>query len=375
MSYTTAAEAAADTTEPAHTAGEMVGRCSATGLDPDAYRGVIAAAVALGGPPAIRRGRPYSTDGDLAAAVADLATTLTAQRRRVDTLADQVHAALATALADAESDDADNAAAGRRRVADCQTALDVLEPAAVRLAYAVERLRAVPDAVGDAYDAPYRLVAAGRALPHDGRWLTGADDRPARRVVAGTTSRRADGHSERAATVAQDGSAPTPGGSDMRPAAAGPARDCTDGARFGDCTSEAHRRAAGRDEVLAVLAGRVARYESGEAADPDLTLAAVSGSVAHRRGCRGGSRHNRMNARAALDELVAEGTVARRVGVTGHGHVYTLPTPTQERSQRPSHRASPASSTAAPDCGDEWAESGRAPRWLERLLLNSGSRQ
>lgn len=169
MTHTFRTHDLADTEELAAAAAQGVGRCVAAGLDPDVYRGWVGATVALGGRPRrLHRSQAWRTDREMLTALADLEDDITAALRQVRTAAvGIVH------QRDAALDSHPPAEQLRAVVEDCDTAIGVLQAAGQRLDYALGRLRAVPEDLGDTYEALYRMVRSGRAMPHDGRWLTG----------------------------------------------------------------------------------------------------------------------------------------------------------------------------------------------------------
>ncbi|MFC7382189.1 hypothetical protein [Sphaerisporangium rhizosphaerae] len=173
MSYTATAQALADTGDLARVAASMAGRCVATGLDLTTYRGIIAAAIALGQRP-MRDCPRWDADQELITAVHDLEIEIGHRARRVDDIARTIRAAIRQARSWLTSEDEDVAARARAVIADCRTALEILEPIPDRLRYAAARLIAVPGELGETYAAAYALIARGRTLPHEGRWVTGA---------------------------------------------------------------------------------------------------------------------------------------------------------------------------------------------------------
>ena len=60
------------------------------------------------------------------------------------------------------------------RITLCEEAVEVTAGLVKRLRWALARLRAVPADLGETYEAVYNLIRRGGALPHDGRWVTGA---------------------------------------------------------------------------------------------------------------------------------------------------------------------------------------------------------
>lgn len=176
MSWTGQAEVLADTQELGNEAGIMAGRCQATGLDPRSFRGIIGASLALGSGPAHSLGVRWASDRELITAICDL----------LDLIADRwtAYRALLVAAANARAfarallaGAPDDLGAGYQRavIADCTTALDILGSLAARLRAASSRLNAAPHELGETYAAVYALIAQGRRMPHNGRWITGEE--------------------------------------------------------------------------------------------------------------------------------------------------------------------------------------------------------
>ncbi|MGJ6962540.1 hypothetical protein ACSDR0_11585 [Streptosporangium sp. G11] len=170
MSILSTAIALADTSELAHTATVMVGRCGSTGLVPASYRGVIAAAVTLGmtGPP---RAVAWCNDIEFVNALVDLETELSIRLREANAMIRTLWGRLEEIPATEENADL---------IATICAALEILTPAASRIEYAMGRLMAAPNELGETYAAAYNLVRSGRRLPRNGRWITGdAPSQPA----------------------------------------------------------------------------------------------------------------------------------------------------------------------------------------------------
>ncbi|HEY9441011.1 MAG TPA: hypothetical protein VIS29_20680 [Streptomyces sp.] len=177
VSRTSVARALADTSDPGHTAALIASRCQGSGLDPRGYAGMYGAALTLG-QPLLPAGAGWCSDRDLVDAIADLQDTLAARQARLRIAQAETRAALARAQRQAARDRhlfGQVGAETRIVLADCRTALEVLGEAAGRLRHAVSRIGAVPGELGEVYEAVYRLVRAGRVLPHNGRWLTGEE--------------------------------------------------------------------------------------------------------------------------------------------------------------------------------------------------------
>jgi chromosome segregation ATPase len=183
-SYTARAEHLADTEEHGDTLATIAGRCHATGLDPDVYRSAITATVILGKRP--KRGPAWANDAKMVEAVEEITDEIRTRVQDIRKLAaevqvalDQAEAELAAAkraLAGARNDN--ERAAARARMAksaatitDCTTAIEILADADQKLTYVMSRLLAVPDELGDVYEAAYQTLGRGHRLPHDGRFL------------------------------------------------------------------------------------------------------------------------------------------------------------------------------------------------------------
>ena len=80
-------------------------------------------------------------------------------------------AAAEAAVADAEARIAD----AERRISVCETAADLLDPLAARLARALAQMRTVPQDLGEVYELIYEFVRSGGKLPRAGRWIEGAN--------------------------------------------------------------------------------------------------------------------------------------------------------------------------------------------------------
>jgi len=191
----------ADLSDLAEDAVRLLGGARAAGLDPEALRGLVGAAYALGANPIriytagrYRRGG-YPTERefleDLAATEDDTADRL----RAVGRLQSDTVAALGVALEALEDakampvrepckgchDDRDAAIAdAEARIVICRKVAAITDPLAVRLAHALKRLRAVPADLGETYESLYNLVRSGGRMPRRGRWISGEAPRAAR---------------------------------------------------------------------------------------------------------------------------------------------------------------------------------------------------
>ncbi|MBO3744894.1 hypothetical protein J5X84_02360 [Streptosporangiaceae bacterium NEAU-GS5] len=172
MSIYSAAAHLADTSELSHTASQMTARCRSTGLTPSSYRGIIAVAVALGLAPGSRlAGRAWQTDVEFVNAIIDLETEVMTRLKRTNEMISRYETLLTNALAEPDKNTAP--------ITALRAALPLLYTARRRVSYALGRLMAAPDELGDTYAAAYRLVKSGRQLPHNGRFITGQNGPPA----------------------------------------------------------------------------------------------------------------------------------------------------------------------------------------------------
>jgi hypothetical protein len=60
-----------------------------------------------------------------------------------------------------------------RRIGLCEAAAGILDPLAARLRVALERLRQVPQDLGEVYQLVYEFIRKGGKLPASGRWMEG----------------------------------------------------------------------------------------------------------------------------------------------------------------------------------------------------------
>ncbi|OPG10574.1 hypothetical protein [Microbispora sp. GKU 823] len=177
MSWTSHAEVAADTSELGSLGRDLCGRCRATGLHPNAYAPLTGATLALGVWPLTGGGHgyaPFASDRELVDQLLDFGIAILGQYDRVVTLVRMAALRQAELLAwIASATKGDPVEAWQAELVDCTTALEVLAGVPRRLRAAAGRVAATPAALGETYVEVYRLVAAGRVLPYNGRWLTG----------------------------------------------------------------------------------------------------------------------------------------------------------------------------------------------------------
>jgi hypothetical protein len=63
-----------------------------------------------------------------------------------------------------------------RRIGLCEAATGTVDPLAGRLAAALQKLRQVPEDLGDVYELVYEFIREGGRLPVLARWVEGAGD-------------------------------------------------------------------------------------------------------------------------------------------------------------------------------------------------------
>ena len=194
------------------------------GVDPRAVAGLKSALVTLDPGASVtynagdahdrRRGTGYSSDGEFLEAVADAEDQIQVRCREVGDLRGRVAAAIDQASGDLgqarrDLDAARAALAGayamatrepcngchglrsaaissaqaavavaeariadaQQRIATCETATEILDPLATRLAAALERIRRVAPDLGEVYELVYAFVRGGGKLPDYARWI------------------------------------------------------------------------------------------------------------------------------------------------------------------------------------------------------------
>lgn len=162
----------------------------AAGVDAEAVRGLMGAALVLAAPLTVILGDapPWEQDKLMLSATEDTAALVAETARDARRLGDQARdaledaqaalaaarAAYASASGPADASTAEAAmSAALAQISSCTSALELLEDLTQRLAHAHARLESVPDDLREVYEAHYRLVRKGRVLPFEGRWLTG----------------------------------------------------------------------------------------------------------------------------------------------------------------------------------------------------------
>ena len=112
-------------------------------------------------------------DAALEALAAARAALAAARAMPVKEKCDGCHGARAAAIAAAEA----AIAGAEERIRICEAAADLLGPLAERLQRALERLRAVPQDLGEVYELVYEFIRRGGKLPVFARWIEGAGTR------------------------------------------------------------------------------------------------------------------------------------------------------------------------------------------------------
>lgn len=181
MSWLAQAEMLADTHDIGDDIALMAGRCRATGLDPRSFAPIMGAAMALHSRPWHIMDSPYDSDEELIGELYDRILDVWERQAAYIRLRSGIVGALRHAIAKftaAANERPPNEAAMTRWAAvraDCEAALDVLSTLPRRLHVARASLTRAPAELGDTYQAVYDLLAQGRVMPMDGRWLTGEE--------------------------------------------------------------------------------------------------------------------------------------------------------------------------------------------------------
>lgn len=181
MSWTARAEVMADAHDIGDDIALMAGRCRFTGLDPRSFAPIMGAAMALGSRPWHVMESPYDSDEELIGDILEADTRVWRRANayiRLRSSIVQTRAHAVAMFANAACQDPPNTmdmefwAAIRN---DCDTALEVLAGLPRRLRAARNNLGRAPAELGETYQAVYDLLAQGRVMPHEGRWLTGEE--------------------------------------------------------------------------------------------------------------------------------------------------------------------------------------------------------
>jgi hypothetical protein len=135
-------------------------------------------------------GGGYRSDGEFLEAAAGAEGDVLERLREAENLQEQLAAAMDAAQTGLDAarampvkDECDGChgikeaaiAAALHRIGLCEAAAGILDPLAGRLRVALERLRQVPQDLGEAYELVYAFVCSGGKLPRYGRWIEGAN--------------------------------------------------------------------------------------------------------------------------------------------------------------------------------------------------------
>ena len=218
------AEMLADLDDLTATVTTVLEGAQGAGVDPRAVAGLKSALVTLDPGASVAydpgsrlsrcRGTGYGSDGEFLEAVADAEDQIQVRLREVADLRERVTAALDQAsedLAQARRDLAEARAAlaaayamatkepcngchgdkqfaimtaqaavddaearirdAEQRIALCETATEILDPLAIQLTAALERIRRVAPDLGEVYELVYTFVRGGGKLPDYARWI------------------------------------------------------------------------------------------------------------------------------------------------------------------------------------------------------------
>jgi hypothetical protein len=194
----TRAEVLEDTGDLVQSIIAVLAGAQGAGVDPAAVTGLAAAARALdpgastgydaGSRQDRQPGSGYRSDAGFLEAAAEAEGDVAERLREVEKLqeqlvaaADAAQAALQAAYAMPVNDPCDGChgikeaaiAAALRRIGLCDAAAGILDPLAGRLAATLERLRQVPQDLGEVYELVYSFIRKGGKLPDCARWIEG----------------------------------------------------------------------------------------------------------------------------------------------------------------------------------------------------------
>jgi hypothetical protein len=156
---------------------------AARALDPGASTGYDA-----GSKQDRQAGGAYRSDGEFLEAAAEAEGDVLERLQEAEQLQEQLaaamdaaQAALDAAYAKPVKDKCDGChgikqaaiAAALHRIGLCEAAAGILDPLAGRLRVALERLRQVPQDLGEVYQLVYEFIRKGGKLPVYGRWIEG----------------------------------------------------------------------------------------------------------------------------------------------------------------------------------------------------------
>jgi hypothetical protein len=198
----TRAEMLEDTGELVQAVTAVLAGAQAAGVDPAAVTNLQAAARTLdpgagtgydaGSKQDRRPGSGYRSDGEFLEAVSGAEDDVRDRLREVQqlqeavvTAMDAAQAALDAAYAMPVKDECDGCHSAKEaaiqaalsRIRLCETAAEILDPLAGRLASALARLRQVPEDLGEVYGLVYEFIRKGGKLPVYARWIEGEGTR------------------------------------------------------------------------------------------------------------------------------------------------------------------------------------------------------
>jgi hypothetical protein len=194
----TRAEVLEDVDELVQVITAVLAGAQGAGVDPGAVTSLAAAARALdpgastgydaGSKQDQRPSSGYRSDGEFLEVVVEAEGDALERLREAEKLQEQLaaaldaaHEALAAAYAMPVKDECDGChgikeaaiADALHRTGLCEAAAGVLDPLAERLRVALERLRQVPQDLGEVYQLVYEFIRKGGKLPVYGRWIEG----------------------------------------------------------------------------------------------------------------------------------------------------------------------------------------------------------
>ena len=194
----TRAEVLEDTGELVQSITAVLAGAQGAGVDPAAVTSLQAAVRALdpgastgydaGSKEDRQPGGGYRSDGEFLEAAAEAEGDVLERLREAEKLQEQLAAAMDAAQAALDAayampvkDECDGChgikeaaiADALHRIGLCEAAAGILDPLAGRLRAALERLRQVPQDLGEVYQLVYEFIRKGGKLPVYGRWIEG----------------------------------------------------------------------------------------------------------------------------------------------------------------------------------------------------------
>jgi hypothetical protein len=192
------AEVLEDTGDLVQSVTAVLAGAQGAGVDPAAVTSLTAAAWALdpgastgydtGSKEDRQPGSGYRSDSEMLEAAVEAEDDARERLEEVQQLqeqlvaaADAAQGALEAACAMPVKDESDGCHAAReaaisdaeRRLGLCEAAAGILDPLAGRLAAALQKLRQVPEDLGEVYELVYAFIRKGGKLPDCARWIEG----------------------------------------------------------------------------------------------------------------------------------------------------------------------------------------------------------